>query len=117
MNYYETILILKADLSDEQIKENVERLRELIVKANGAVLHYEDWGKKKLAYDIKKQGRGSCHLYQYSAPASVLVEMDSALKLNEGVLRFVTVRMKEPPRPPDDKEEGEQPSPTPAQGK
>jgi len=111
VNYYETILILKADLSDEQIKENVQQLKNLIGKANGAILHYEDWGKKKLAYEVKKQGRGSYHLYQYRAAASVLTEMDSTLKLNEGVLRFVTVRMKEPPKPPEVKKVEEPPAP------
>ncbi|MEE8448807.1 MAG: 30S ribosomal protein S6 [Thermodesulfobacteriota bacterium] len=115
MNYYETILILRADLSDERIKENVQQFRDLIEKANGTILNYEDWGKKKLAYVVKKQGRGSYHLYQFSAAATILAEMDSTLKLKEDVLRFMTIRIKEPPKSPQVKEEDEQPAPTPAQ--
>lgn len=103
MNYYETVIILKADLSDEGIKETIEKTKGQIEGQGGRILRYEDWGRKRLAYEIKRQGRGAYHLLQYAAPPQVLTEMDRSLKLNEGVLRFMTLRLKGEPAAKEEK--------------
>ena len=94
MDNYETVIILRAELSDAEIKEIAEKIKGLIEGQGGTILNWEDWGRKKLAYGIKKQGKGAYQILQYAAPAQVLKEMDRTLKLNEAVLRFMTVKLK-----------------------
>lgn len=94
MNNYETVIILRAELSDEGIRETIEKTKAQIEGQGGRIINCDDWGRKKLAYGIKKQGKGAYHLLQYAAPPQALKEMDRSLKLNERVLRFMTVKIK-----------------------
>ena len=96
MRSYEMVLILKPDLSDDQLKEEVDKVKGLITKGGGQILHYEDWGKRKLAYAIRRQTKGSYHLFQFASDPQALAEVDRSLKLDEAVLRHMTVRMEEP---------------------
>ncbi|HUL20804.1 MAG TPA: 30S ribosomal protein S6, partial [Thermodesulfobacteriota bacterium] len=55
MRKYETIFILDPDLEEEQATSTVEKIKGIITQANGEILKVEDWGKRKLAYDVKKK--------------------------------------------------------------
>lgn len=92
LNNYETVFILTPVLSDDQIKEAVKKYSDLITKAGGKVVSHENWGLKKLAYNIRKKSSGFYHLIEFEAEGSVINDYEVAYKRDERVLRFLTVK-------------------------
>lgn len=80
-------------LSDEQMKEAVSKFQDYL-KAKGAEIVYEDhWGLRKLAYPIQKKSTGYYHLIQYKAEPALIRELETELKRDERLLRFLTVAL------------------------
>jgi small subunit ribosomal protein S6 len=92
LNNYETVFILTPVLSDEQIKEAVKKYHDLITNAGGKIVNEENWGLKKLAYNIKKKSTGFYHLVEFESEGSFIKEFEVAYKRDERVLRFLTVK-------------------------
>ena len=91
MNKYESVLILDPTLEDSQVGEKFDQLLELY-KAEGAKnLETLDWGKRKLAYPIKKKDNGFYRVVRFTAKPTVISELERRLKLDEQVLRSLTV--------------------------
>ncbi len=91
MNKYESVLILDPTLEDSQVGEKFDKLLELY-KAEGAKnLETLDWGKRKLAYPIKKKDNGFYRVVRFTAKPTVISELERRLKLDEQVLRSLTV--------------------------
>lgn len=93
--YYETILIVRPTLNDQEIAELIENYRGILVREGGEIIHQADLGKKKLAYTIRHFQNGHYALYRYKAPASAVRELERSLKINEDLLRFLTVKLDE----------------------
>jgi len=93
MNQYETVFILTPVLSDTQIKESVEKYVSMITEAGGEVVQKELWGLKKLAYPIQKKNSGFYQLLEYKVEGSAIDKLEIALKRDERVMRFLTVKM------------------------
>jgi len=66
MKHYETVFILTPVLSDVQVKEAVDKFKDIIVGAGAKIDNQENWGLKKLAYPIQKKSTGFYHLFEYS---------------------------------------------------
>lgn len=93
MNQYETVFILTPVLSEEQTKETVKKFRD-IVTANGAEMVYEDfWGMRKLAYPIQKMSSGFHQLFEFKAEGNVIETLETELKRDERIIRFLTVKL------------------------
>ncbi|PID94153.1 MAG: 30S ribosomal protein S6 [Bacteroidetes bacterium] len=93
LNQYETVFIMTPVLSDDQMKETVEKFRSLL-KDNGAeIVHEENWGLRKLAYPIQKKSTGFYQLLEFKAEGSILADYEVAFKRDERVLRFLTVKL------------------------
>ncbi|PIE88796.1 MAG: 30S ribosomal protein S6 [Bacteroidetes bacterium] len=93
LNQYETVFIMTPVLSDDQMKETVEKFRSLL-KDNGAeIVHEENWGLRKLAYPIQKKSTGFYQLLDFKAEGSILADYEVAFKRDERVLRFLTVKL------------------------
>ena len=93
MPNYETVFILTPVLSGEQAKEAVGKFRKILKDCGASILHEEDWGLRKLAYQVQKKSTGYYHLFEYKANAGAVAEMEVAFKRDERVLRFMTVRL------------------------
>lgn len=93
MAQYETMFILTPVLSDDQTKEALNSYKKLFKDLNIKVVHEENWGLKKLAYQIKKKNTGFYHLFQLEAPGEAIAELETAYKRDERVLRYMTVRL------------------------
>ncbi len=93
LNNYETVFILTPVLSDEQIKEAVKKYSDLITKAGGNIVSHENWGLKKLAYNITKKSSGFYQLIEFEAEGSFIKDYEVAFKRDERVLRFLTVKL------------------------
>ena len=93
MNQYETVFILTPVLSDEQMKEAVKKFEDILTN-NGAEIVFEDfWGMRKLAYPIQKKSSGFYQLIEYRAEGNVIETVETELKRDERVLRFLTVKL------------------------
>jgi small subunit ribosomal protein S6 len=90
---YETTFITRSELSDEKLKVLQDRLAQVILSFQGEVVLTEDWGKKKLAYPISKESRGHYSYFVYTGKGDIVHEIERNLRLNDHVLRFLTVNL------------------------
>jgi small subunit ribosomal protein S6 len=95
MRKYETIFIINPDLSEEDSKGVIDKVRGIIQSLQGEVLRIEEWGKKKLAYEIKKMSKGLFILLHFLGTAELLSELERNLRLMDAVLKYQTVRLDE----------------------
>lgn len=93
MNQYETVFILTPVLSDEQMKEAVNRYRGFLQEKGAEIVHEENWGMKKLAYPIQKKSTGFYYLFEYKHEGEIIQPLEIALKRDERVMRFLTVKL------------------------
>jgi small subunit ribosomal protein S6 len=91
---YETTLITRSDLSDETLKTLQDKLAQVVASFKGEVVLTEDWGKRKMAYPIKKEVRGHYTYLVYTGQGDVVHELERNLRLSDHVLRFLTVNLK-----------------------
>ncbi len=90
---YETVFILTPVLSDEQMKETVDKYKAFLKEKKANVIHEENWGLKKLAYPIQKKSTGFYHLLEFEGEGDVIGEYEVMFKRDERVLRFLTVNL------------------------
>ncbi|HMK74810.1 MAG TPA: 30S ribosomal protein S6 [Thermodesulfobacteriota bacterium] len=95
MRKYEIIFILDPDLEEEQAQSLVEKVKGIITQANGEVLKVEDWGKRKLAYEVKKKAKGHYILVHFLGSPSLLSELERNFRVMDAVIKFQSVRLDE----------------------
>jgi small subunit ribosomal protein S6 len=95
MRKYETIFIINPDLSEEDSKGVIEKVRGLVEDLQGEVLKIEEWGKKRLAYEVKKMSKGLFVILHFTGTIQVLSELERNLRLMDAVLKYQTVRLDE----------------------
>ena len=93
MNQYETVFILTPVLSDEQMKEAVNKFSGVLTSAGSEIISQENWGLKKLAYSIDKKSTGFYELIEFKAAPETIKKLEIAYRRDERVLRFLTVKM------------------------
>ena len=91
MHEYETVFILDPGLDENQVNEEVEKTSTLITSHGGKIIDLQRWGRKRLAYEINKKRDGIYTLMLYQGPGPVVKEIERRLKLNESVMRVLTV--------------------------
>jgi small subunit ribosomal protein S6 len=94
INRYELMLIVNPNADEERQKEIVDRLRANVEKGKGTIAGIDEWGKKKLAYDIKKESEGVYTVITFTATPQTLAETERVLSITDEVLRFGTKRLK-----------------------
>ena len=92
---YETVLIARQDLSDAQVKAITEAAEQVIKDGKGKITKTENWGLRTLAYKINKNKKGHYVLIESDAPAPAVIEMERTLRLNEEVVRYMTIKLDE----------------------
>ena len=93
LNQYETVFIMTPVLSDEQMKETVNKYQDML-KDNGAeIIYTNNWGLRKLAYPIQKKTTGFYYLIEFKAEGSLIAKLETAYKRDERLLRFLTVSL------------------------
>ena len=91
MRRYETILITHVDLSEDELSSLITRYGDIVTGQKGILVKVERWGKRRLAYLIKKQARGFYILIDYAGVSAVINELERNLKIDEKILKFMTV--------------------------
>jgi small subunit ribosomal protein S6 len=95
MKRYETIVIIDPDLSKEAETPIFERLNDLIPQYKGFLIETNDWGTKKLAYDIKKKNRGHYVRLDFCGDGALIQEMERFFRIDDKVMKFMTVLLDE----------------------
>ncbi len=105
MRRYETIVIVDPDVGEEQRATIFDRIIELIPQQNGILVKIEDWGTKKLAYTIKKKIRGFYSRIDYCGSGSLVDEIERFFRIDDKVLKFMTVLLEDQADPQKIQEE------------
>ena len=92
---YELALVVSAKIEDDARTAVVEKAKEYITRAGGTVTEVEDWGKKRLAYEIQKMSEGYYYFIQFEAEADAPAQIESHVRIMDNVLRFLCVRKDE----------------------
>ncbi len=88
---YETVFILHPNLDETRVEEEIEGVRQVILGASGEIVQVDRWGRRKLAYEIRKLNEGIYTLLRFRAEAGVLQDLERRYRLREDVLRHLTV--------------------------
>ena len=90
---YEILVIIDPRPTDEEVAQLLTRLQDNLKELGGEVTRVENWGKRRLTHDIRKQREGTYAVFEVSAEPSMVKEFERQLKLNETVLRFLSTRV------------------------
>lgn len=92
MNKYELALVVNAKIEDETRLATLEAAKELITRFGGTVTNVDDWGKKRLAYEIQKMKEGYYYFIQFEADSTVPNEIEQRVRIMENVIRYLCIR-------------------------
>ncbi len=90
---YELVFIIRPDVADEDIETIKDRSRGIIDDGDGNVLDVDDWGKRRLAYEIQDYGKGHFVLFNYLGTTEIVNELERTLRIDDSVMRFLTVKL------------------------
>ena len=92
MSLYESIFIIRPSLSDDDTNKLIDKMKGVLEKSGGTLLKQENWGKKKLAYEVKRERKGTFVYLYFKSPGNVVSELERSYRLEDSVLKFLTVR-------------------------
>ena len=100
MSYYETVFIVRQDMSPTQVEAMADTYAELVGQYEGSVVKREMWGLRNLAFRMNKNRKGHYVMMHLDTPPAAIAEMERLMRISEDVLRYMTVRIDEIPEGP-----------------
>ncbi len=95
MAIYESVFMSRQDLTETQVKDQTEKYSAVITQHKGKILKTEQWGLRTLAYKINKAKKAHYTLIEFEAPGDVVAELERLMRIDEDVLRTLTIRLDE----------------------
>ncbi|MCD8039119.1 MAG: 30S ribosomal protein S6 [Lachnospiraceae bacterium] len=95
MNKYELAVVVSAKLEDDDRTATIEKVKEMITKHGGTITNVDEWGKRRLAYEVRKMKEAFYYFIQFDGEPTVPIEVESRIRLNENVVRYLCVRQDE----------------------
>ena len=95
MNKYELAVVVSAKLEDEARAEVIEKVKAMITRFGGNVTDVDEWGKRRLAYEINDRTEGFYYLVNFKADSEFPKELERQYKITEGILRTIVIRKDE----------------------
>ncbi|MBQ2276797.1 MAG: 30S ribosomal protein S6 [Lachnospiraceae bacterium] len=92
MNKYELALVVNAKIEDDERVATVEKVKEIITKFGGTISNVDEWGKKRLAYEIQKMKEGYYYFIQFEAVSDCPAEVEQRVRIMENVIRYLCVK-------------------------
>ena len=92
MNQYETVFILTPVLSDEQMKETVEKFKKILTDNGAEIVNEETWGLKKIANALQKKSTGFYCLLEFKGEPTIVEKLETGFRRDEKVIRYITVK-------------------------
>jgi len=93
MNIYENVVILNASLPDEEINAAIAKIKDLVTNSGGETLKADLWGRKKLAYEIKKQQKGFYVFFVLKTPAATVRKLEDLYKVFDSVIKYMVIKL------------------------
>jgi len=90
---YESAVLINTALEEDQIQSIISRIKELISSNDGEITDIEDWGRKRLAYMIRKSKIGYYIIFQFNAYPQIISTLEKFYKLDENILRYLTIKL------------------------
>ena len=92
MNKYELALVVSAKIEDDARVATVDKVKSLVEKFGGVITNIDEWGKKKLAYEIQKMKEGYYYFIQFDAEATCPAEIEQRVRIMENVIRYLCIK-------------------------
>ena len=92
MNKYELALVLSAKIEDDARAALLERVKDLVTRAGGTITEVDDWGRRKLAYEIQKMSEGYYYFIRFDAQPDAPGQIESRIRIMDNVLRYLCIR-------------------------
>jgi small subunit ribosomal protein S6 len=108
MKYYETLYLINPNLSEEEYRDVVIKFNDVVEKKKGVFVKVDEWGKKSLAYQIKKFDKGYYVLSRYCGEGDFVAEFEREMNLDERILQFQTIKLSDQVDPEELKAEVEE---------
>lgn len=93
MNKYELVLVVNAKIEDDARVATVEKAKEYITRFGGTVTNVDDWGKKRLAYEIQKMKEGYYNIISFESDATTPCELEQRVRIMDNVIRYLCIRV------------------------
>lgn len=90
---YESVVIINATLEDEQVEATISRMQETITTHGGELIDLDKWGRKRLAYPIKKAKSGYYVVFRFSATTDLVATLERNYRLDENIIRYLTIQL------------------------
>ncbi len=95
MNRYETIFIIEPDTGEDGRGQLIQKVKDIITKYNGALIEMDEWGTKKMAYEIRRKLRGYYVRADYCGSGDLIAEMERNFRIDDRILKFMTILLTE----------------------
>lgn len=95
MNKYELVLVVNAKIEDDLRAATVEKAKDYVTRFGGTITEVEDWGKKRLAYEVQKMKEAFYYFIRFDAESTVPAEIESRIRIMDNVIRYLCVRQDE----------------------
>ncbi|MFQ3574049.1 MAG: 30S ribosomal protein S6 [Thermodesulfovibrionales bacterium] len=93
MNIYETAVILNPNLSEEETRSAIEKITNLITSNGGEVLKIDNWGKRRLAYELNKHKMGVYSFLLFKSPSELIKKLEAYFKVFDVVIKFMVIKL------------------------
>ena len=93
MNLYEKVVILNPDLDDTATAETIDKIKDIIIKQGGEILKSENWGRRKMAYELNKHQKGNYFLLLFKSPPPTILELEKLYKVVDAIIKFMVVKI------------------------
>lgn len=93
MRRYESVFVINSDLMDDEIQATIDKFTGIISSQGGTLINLQDWGRRRLAYKIKKFTRGYYVLTDFASLPAVVAELERNYKLDDRIIRFLTTKI------------------------
>ena len=95
MNKYELVVVVNAVIEDDARAAVIEKAKDLITRFGGTISGVDEWGKKRLAYEIQKMNDGFYYFIKFEAETTAIAEIESQMRIMDNVLRYLCVKAEE----------------------
>ena len=93
MNYYEKVMIFDVNIDDNAVNETIDRVKNVIVSKGGEIFKTDNWGRRKLAYELNKHQKGNYVLLFFKSPPDTILELEKLNKVVDSLIKFMVVRI------------------------
>ncbi len=100
MPLYESIFIVRPNLTDEETEKVVEKVKGVLVRTGASDVKQENWGKKRLAYEVRRERKGTFIYLNFNSPGETVAELERSYRIEDAVIKFMTIKLNEVGAPP-----------------